>query len=50
MLAAGIIEKTPPGKVKCCINTVLAQKAHEHGGLTLKELQYKVNEQCAQQG
>ncbi|KAG1774665.1 hypothetical protein EV702DRAFT_1237852 [Suillus placidus] len=48
MLAAGIIKKAPPEAVKCCATTVLAQKAHEHGGLTLKELQHRVNEQCAQ--
>ncbi|KAG1854359.1 hypothetical protein C8R48DRAFT_807979, partial [Suillus tomentosus] len=28
MLAAGIIEKAPAEKVKCCATTVLAQKAH----------------------
>ncbi|KAG2057631.1 hypothetical protein BDR06DRAFT_878074, partial [Suillus hirtellus] len=39
MLAAGIIEKAPAEKVKCCATTVLAQKAHEQGGLTLEELQ-----------
>ena len=50
MLAAGIIEKAPPELVKCCATTVLAQKAHEQGGLTLEELQYKVNEQCTQHG
>jgi hypothetical protein len=50
MLAAGIIEKAPAELVKCCATTVLAQKAHEQGGLTLEELQRRVNEQCAQQG
>jgi hypothetical protein len=50
MLAAGIIEKAPAEKVKCCTTTVLAQKAHEQGGLTLEELQHRVNEQYAQHG
>jgi hypothetical protein len=50
MLAAGIIERAPPDVVKCCATTVLAQKAHEHGGLTLEELQYKVNKQCTKDG
>jgi len=50
MLAAGIIEKAPPEAVKCCATTVLAQKAHEQGGLTLEELQHRVNEQCKQHG
>jgi hypothetical protein len=50
MLAAGIIEKAPAELVKCCATTVLAQKAHEQGGLTLEELQRRVNEQCMQQG
>jgi len=50
MLAAGIIKRAPPDAVKCCATTVLAQKAHEHGGLTLEELQYKVNEQCTKDG
>jgi hypothetical protein len=50
MLTAGIIEKAPADTVKCCATTVLAQKAHEQGGLTLEELQHQVNEQCAQHG
>jgi hypothetical protein len=50
MLAAGIIERAPPDAVKCCATTVLAQKAHKHGGLMLEELQYKVNEQCTKDG
>jgi hypothetical protein len=50
MLMAGIIKKVPADAVKCCATTVLAQKAHEQGGLTLEELQYWVNEQCAQHG
>jgi hypothetical protein len=50
MLAAGIIEKAPAELVKCCATMVLVQKAHEQGGLTLEELQHKVNEQYVQQG
>jgi hypothetical protein len=50
MLTAGIIERAPPDQVKCAATTVLAQKAHKHGGLSLEELQYRVNEQCQQNG
>src|SRR6267154_4233092 len=50
MLAAGIIERAPPDQVKCAATTVLVQKAHEHGGLSLEELQHRVNEQCQQNG
>jgi hypothetical protein len=50
MLTAGIIERAPPDQVKCAATTVLAQKAHEHGGLSLEELQHRVNEQCQSNG
>lgn len=50
MLEAGIIERAPPEAVKCCATTVLAQKAHEQGGLTIDKLKYRINEQCAQEG
>jgi hypothetical protein len=50
MLTAGIIERAPPDQVKCTATTVLEQKAHEYGGLSLEELQYRVNKQCQQNG
>ena len=50
MLEAGIIEPCQPDQVKCVSPTTLAQKAHESGGLTLKELQHKVNDQCIEAG
>lgn len=50
MLDAGIIEHIQPDQVKAVAPTVLAQKAHEGGGLTLEELQQRVNEQCKEAG
>ena len=50
MLAAGIIESCHPEQVKCVSPTTLAQKAHEGGGLSLEELQHKVNDQCITAG
>ena len=50
MLEAGIIEPCHPDQVKCVSPTTLAQKAHESGGLTLEELQHKVNDECAAAG
>ncbi|KAG6852193.1 hypothetical protein C0991_002173 [Blastosporella zonata] len=38
MLAAGIIERCDPAKVKCVSLTTLAQKAHAGKGLSLEEL------------
>lgn len=46
MLAAGVIEQCEPGQVKCVSPTTLAQKAHQGAGLTLEELQHRVNDQC----
>jgi len=34
MLEVGVIEHVEPSQVKCVLPTVLAQKAHEGGGLT----------------
>ncbi|TFY82666.1 hypothetical protein EWM64_g1338 [Hericium alpestre] len=50
MLAAGIIEPVHPSRVKAVSPTTLAQKAHEGGGLTLDELQYRINEECTGAG
>jgi hypothetical protein len=50
MLEAGIIEHVEPSRVKCVSPTTLAQKAHEGGGLTLEELQQRVNTECIAAG
>jgi len=50
MLEADIIEPIPYQDVKCCGATTLAKKAHEGGGLTLEELQHRVNDQCIAAG
>ncbi|KAG6807524.1 hypothetical protein H0H92_007173, partial [Tricholoma furcatifolium] len=50
MLDAGIIEQCDPSQVKCVSPTTLAQKAHQGAGLTLEELQHKVNEECVANG
>ena len=50
MLDAGIIEQVEPSRVKCVSPTTLAQKAHEGGGLTLEELQQRINAECAGAG
>jgi hypothetical protein len=46
MLEAGLIERAPPELIKCATTTVIAQKAHEAGGMSLGELQQRVNDQC----
>ncbi|KAG6818870.1 hypothetical protein H0H93_000737 [Arthromyces matolae] len=46
MLAAGIIERCNPAEVKCVSPTTLAQKAHAGEGLSLEELQHRVNDEC----
>ncbi|KAG1756390.1 uncharacterized protein EDB91DRAFT_1241464 [Suillus paluster] len=38
MLKAGVIERAPPELIKCVATTVIAQKAHETGGLPLAKL------------
>ena len=48
--AAGIIRPIPANKVKCCSPVVLAQKAHSQAGLTITELQHRVNDECIQVG
>jgi len=50
MLDADIIEPCEPGQVKCVSPTTLAQKTHEGAGLTLDELQHRVNEECVKNG
>ena len=50
MLEAGIIERADPAQIKCVSQTTLGQKQHEGQGLTLEELQQKVNEECAAAG
>lgn len=50
MLEAGIIEPCTPENVKCVSPTTLAQKAHQGKGLTLEELQHRVNDECIAHG
>jgi hypothetical protein len=50
MLEAGVIEHIDPSRVKCVSPTVLAQKAHEGGGLTLEELQRRIDAECVKTG
>jgi transposase InsO family protein len=46
MLDAGIIEPINHTDVKCCGATTLATKTHEGDGLTIEELQQKLNQEC----
>lgn len=48
--AAGIIRPIPADEVKCCSPVVLAQKAHSQAGLTITELQHRVNDECIRVG
>jgi transposase InsO family protein len=50
MKEAGIIRPIHPSNVRCVAPTVLAQKAHEGGGLTLDELKHKLNDECIAHG
>jgi hypothetical protein len=50
MLEAGIIKHTDPAKIKCVSATTLGQKQHKGAGLTLEELQQKVNKECEAAG
>ncbi|GLB38087.1 putative retrotransposable element Tf2 155 kDa protein type 1-like [Lyophyllum shimeji] len=50
MLDAGIIEPIDHKDVKCCGATTLAKKAHEGGGLTIEELQHRLNDECVTAG
>jgi transposase InsO family protein len=50
MAAAEIIRPIHPRDVKCVSPTVLAQKEHDGGGLTIDELLHKLNDQCIAHG
>ena len=50
MLKADIIEQVDPSEVKCVSPTMLAQKAHKGGGMTLDELQNRINMECKAAG
>lgn len=50
MLEADVIESIDFQDVKCCGMTTLAQKAHDGGGLTIEELQHRVNDECIKHG
>ena len=50
MLEAGVIKHIEPSQVKCVSPTVLVHKAHEGGGLTLEELQQRINAECVKAG
>ena len=50
LLAADIIEKIRPEDVKCASPITLAQKVHTNPGLSLTELQDRINEECIAQG
>ena len=50
MLEAGVIEPCKPEEVKCISATTLAQKAHQGKGLSLGELQHRVNDECITSG
>ena len=50
MLKADIIEQCTPEQVKCASPTTLAQKTHTGTGLTLEELQHRVNDECIAHG
>ena len=50
MLEAGVIEACKPEDVKCVSPTTLAQKTHHGKGLSLEELQHRVNDECIVHG
>jgi hypothetical protein len=50
MLEAGIIKHADLSKVKCMLPITLGQKQHKGAGLTLEELQHRVNEECEAAG
>ena len=50
MLKGGIICPMHPREVRCVALSVLAHKVHENGGLSLDELQHKVNDECVKYG
>jgi hypothetical protein len=50
MLEDGVIRPINPVDVKCCGSTTLAQKVHNGGGLSIEELQRRVDNQCIASG
>lgn len=46
LIEAGAIEPCSPSKVKCIAPITLAHKAHKGTGLSMEELQRRVNEEC----
>jgi hypothetical protein len=50
MLEAGVIRPINPADMKCCGSTTLAQKAHNGGGLSIEELQRRVDDQYITSG
>src|ERR1700678_610772 len=50
MLEAGIIKQCLPDQVKCVSPMMLAQKVHSGSGLTLEELQHRINDECITHG
>jgi hypothetical protein len=50
MLEVGIIKHTDPAKIKYISPTMLGQKQHDSAGLTLEELQHKVDQECTAAG
>ena len=50
MLQAGVIKACKPEEVKCVSATTLAQKTHQGKGLSLGELQHRVNDKCIMHG
>lgn len=46
LLETGVIEPCEPSKVKCVALITLAHKVHEGPGLSMEELQRRVNKQC----
>ena len=50
MLKGGIICPMHPREVHCVAPSVLAHKVHKNGGLSLDELQHKVNDECVKYG
>jgi transposase InsO family protein len=50
MLGAGVIAPISHRDVKSCGATTLAKKAHEGEGLSIEELQHRVNDECIAAG
>lgn len=50
MLEAGVVEPCSPSDVRCVSPITLAKKAHDQKGLSLAELQHRVNDLCVAAG